>query len=280
MRERLGEPNSGRPTWSDLVGGGQIEHVQLLDQSPLARTARSNPVTYVKAFDAVRQVFAETIDAKTHNFGPGFFSFNVPGGRCERCQGEGRLTIDMQFLADVVMVCPECHGRRYRREALAVLYRGRSIADVLEMTVREAIAFFRGQSGVQARLQCLKDAGLDYLRLGQPAASLSGGEVQRMKLAALLRGRRAGRTLFLLDEPSAGLHATDIAALVDCFDGLLAVGHSLVAVSHNMLLIRAADHVIDLGPGAGEEGGRVVAQGTPEEVAANPDSVTGRFLGG
>jgi excinuclease ABC subunit A len=272
-----GKPRGGR-TWSEIHGAGQIEHVELVDQSPPARTARASPVTYVKAFDAIRRVFAETIDATTHNYGPGFFSFNVEGGRCETCKGEGRLVVDMQFLPDLHMVCPECNGRRYRPAALAVLYRGRSIADVLQMTVREAIGFFRGQVAVQTRLSCLKDAGLDYLRLGQPIHTLSGGESQRLKLAAVLQGKRSGRTLFLLDEPTAGLHATDVAALLDCLDGLVSVGHSLVAVTHHLQLIRSSDYVIDIGPGAGDEGGRVVARGTPEQIASVAESVTGRCL--
>jgi excinuclease ABC subunit A len=278
VRERLGGQAVGKRTWDDVQGTGQVEHVELVTQSPPARSARSNPVTYVKAFDAIRQVFAETIDATTRNYGPGFFSFNVEGGRCESCKGEGRLTVDMQFLPNLVMVCPECNGRRYTREALAVQYRGRSIADVLEMTVREALAFFRGQRAVQSRLACLKDVGLDYLRLGQPLGTLSGGEAQRMKLASFLQTKRAGRTLFLLDEPTAGLFATDVLKLLDCFDALLAVGHSIVAVTHNLALVRAADYVIELGPGAGEGGGQLVATGTPEEIATDSGSKTGCYL--
>ncbi|HVA51782.1 MAG TPA: excinuclease ABC subunit UvrA [Pirellulales bacterium] len=262
----------------DVFGDGQINDAIMIDQSPIGRSPRSNPVTYIKAFDEIRQVFAETIDARTHNYTPSHFSFNVEGGRCDACQGEGYLQIDMQFLADVYMKCAECQGQRYRKEILAVTYRGLNIADVLDMTVREAFAFFRGQVKVQARLKRLMDVGLDYLRLGQPANTLSGGESQRLKLAAHMSAARKGRTLFLLDEPSTGLHFSDIVQLVDCFEALLAVGHSLIVVEHNLQIIQAADYLIDLGPGAGDEGGRVVVQGTPEEVSRHPESITGRHL--
>ncbi|HEX5446944.1 MAG TPA: excinuclease ABC subunit UvrA, partial [Pirellulales bacterium] len=262
----------------DLFGDGQVNDVVMVDQSPIGRSPRSNPVTYIKAFDEIRQVFAETVDARTRNYTAGHFSFNVEGGRCHACEGQGYLEIDMQFLADVYMKCGECQGRRYRREILDVAYRGRNIADVLDLTVREAFAFFRGQTKVQARLKRLIDVGLDYLRLGQPANTLSGGESQRLKLAAHLSGVKRGRTLFLLDEPTTGLHFADIVQLLDCFEALLAIGHSLIVVEHNLHLIKAADYVIDLGPGAAEQGGRVVVQGTPEWVSRNAESITGRYL--
>ncbi len=262
----------------DLFGDGQVNDVVMVDQSPIGRSPRSNPVTYIKAFDEIRQVFAETVDARTRNYTAGHFSFNVEGGRCHACEGQGYLEIDMQFLADVYMKCGECQGRRYRREILDVAYRGRNIADVLDLTVREAFGFFRGQTKVQARLKRLIDVGLDYLRLGQPANTLSGGESQRLKLAAHLSGVKRGRTLFLLDEPTTGLHFADIVQLLDCFEALLAIGHSLIVVEHNLHLIKAADYVIDLGPGAAEQGGRVVVQGTPELVSRNAESITGRYL--
>ncbi|HJT31295.1 MAG TPA: excinuclease ABC subunit UvrA [Pirellulales bacterium] len=262
----------------DLLGDGQVNDVIMVDQSPIGRSPRSNPVTYVKAFDEIRQVFAETVDARTRNYTAGHFSFNVEGGRCNACEGQGSIEIDMQFLADVYMKCAKCQGRRYRREILDVVYRGRNIAEVLDLTVREAFAFFRGQTKVQARLKRLMDVGLDYLRLGQPANTLSGGESQRLKLAAHLSGVKRGRTLFLLDEPTTGLHFSDIVQLLDCFEALLAIGHSLIVVEHNLHLIKAADYVIDLGPGAADEGGRVVVQGTPEFVSRHPESVTGRYL--
>jgi len=264
--------------YDDVVGDGQVDDVVLVDQSPIGRSPRSNPVTYIKAFDPIRAVFAETIEARTHNYGPGHFSFNIEGGRCEACQGEGYVQIDMQFMPDLFMKCGTCGGTRYRREILSVQYRGRNIADVLEMTVREAFTFFRGQSKVQAKLKQLIDVGLDYLQLGQPANTLSGGEAQRLKLAAYLSEATRSRTLFLLDEPTTGLHFSDVVQLLDCFDALLSVGHSLIIVEHNLQLMRAADYIIDMGPGAGSEGGQVIARGTPEEIAADPNSVTGKFL--
>ena len=265
--------------FDDIYGDGQIDDAIMVDQSPIGRSPRSNPVTYLKAFDEIRTVFAETVEARTRNYTAGHFSFNADLGRCNGCSGEGHVQIDMQFLADVYMKCPMCNGTRYRNEILDVTYRGRNIAEVLEMTVREAFTFFRGRPKVQARLKRLIDVGLDYVRLGQPANTLSGGEAQRLKLAGYMSAARRGRCLFLLDEPTTGLHFSDIVQLLDCFDALLAVGHSLIVVEHNLQLIKAADYVIDLGPGAADEGGRVVVQGTPEMVANCPDSITGRFLG-
>ena len=264
--------------YKDIFGDGQVEDVVLVDQSPIGRSPRSNPVTYIKAFDAIREVFAETIDARTHNFTTSHFSFNVDGGRCTACKGDGYLEIDMQFMADVFMKCSQCGGKRYRKEILAVRYRGRNIAEVLEMTVREAFTFFRGHAKVQARLKRLMDVGLDYLRLGQPANTLSGGEAQRLKLAGYMSATRKGRTLFLLDEPTTGLHFADVVQLLDCFDSLLDVGHSLLVVEHNLQMMKSADYIIDLGPGAADEGGEVVAKGTPEFVARQEDSATATFL--
>lgn len=264
--------------YEDVFGDGQIDDVLLIDQSPIGRSPRSNPVTYIKAFDQIRAVFAETLEAQTHNYDAGHFSFNVAGGRCETCEGDGYLEVDMQFLPDVFVKCGQCGGKRYRKEILAVTYRGRNIADVLEMTVREAFGFFRGQAKVQAKLKQLMDVGLDYLRLGQPANTLSAGEAQRLKLAAYLSSAGRHRTLFILDEPTTGLHYADIVQLLDCFDALLNVGHSLIVVEHNVHVIKAADYVIDLGPGAGAEGGRVVAHGTPEKIARAPDSRTAPWL--
>ena len=265
--------------FDDVFGDGQLDDVIMVDQSPIGRSPRSNPVTYLKAFDEIRNVFAETVEARTRNYNAGHFSFNVDGGRCNTCHGDGYLQIDMQFLADVYMKCSQCNGTRYREEILEVKYRGRNIADVLEMTVREAFTFFRGQPRVQARLKRLIDVGLDYVRLGQPANTLSGGEAQRLKLAGYMSSAKRGRCLFILDEPTTGLHFSDVVQLLDCFDALLAVGHSLIVVEHNLQMIKAADYLIDLGPGAADEGGRVVAKGTPEMVARNAESITGRFLG-
>jgi excinuclease ABC subunit A len=264
--------------YDDVVGDGQIDDVVLVDQSSIGRSGRSNPVTYIKAFDPIRQVFAETIEARTHNYTAGHFSFNVEGGRCDACQGEGHIRVDMQFMPDVFIKCSQCGGSRYRKEILAVKYRGKSIAEVLAMTAREAFGFFRGQTKVQARLKQLMDVGLDYLQLGQPANTLSAGEAQRLKLAAHLSEASRSRTLFLLDEPTAGLHFADVVTLLDCFEALLSVGHSLIVIEHNLQLLRAADYIIDLGPEAGDEGGQVVVCGTPEQVAACPTSHTGRFL--
>jgi excinuclease ABC subunit A len=264
--------------FDNVLGAGQLEDVVLIDQAPIGRSPRSNPLTYIKAFDLIRAVFAEQPDAKARNFTAGDFSFNVAGGRCEACEGAGYIAIDMQFMADVYMRCSECGGKRYRRAVLDVKYRGVDISEVLEMTAREGFTFFRGHKKIQSRLKHLIDVGLDYLRLGQPATNLSGGEAQRLKLAAYLLAKRNGRTLFVLDEPTTGLHFSDIVRLLDCFEALLDIGHSLIIVEHNLQLMKAADFIIDLGPGAAEEGGRVVVAGTPEEVAACADSATGRFL--
>ena len=275
-RMRLEAP---RPlTYRDLYGDGQIDDVLLIDQSPIGRSPRSNPVTYIKAFDEIRAVFADTLEARTRNYTASHFSFNVGSGRCPKCEGDGFLAVDMQFLADVYMKCPACNGRRYRREILKVPYRGRNIAEVLEMTVREAFTFFRGSPKVQTRLKQLIDVGLDYLRLGQPANTLSGGEAQRLKLAGYMSAAKRSRTLFILDEPTTGLHFADVTQLLDCFDALVSVGHSLIVVEHNLQMMKSADWIIDLGPGAAEKGGQIVAAGTPEEVARNPRSATGRLL--
>jgi excinuclease ABC subunit A len=264
--------------YDDVLGVGQIEDALRVDQSPIGRTPRSNPVTYVKAFDPIRALFAETTEAKSRSFKAGHFSFNAEGGRCEACEGDGFKQIDMRFMADVYMRCPECQGARYRREVLEVKYRGLSIADVLDLSVREAFNFFRGQRKILSRLKCLIDVGLDYLRLGQPANTLSGGESQRLKLANYVSAARRGRTLFVLDEPTTGLHPSDVMQLIDCFDSLVSMGHSLIVVEHNLQMMCAADYIIDLGPGPADAGGRVVAEGTPEKVAANPASITGPYL--
>ena len=270
---------SDRPLpYSDLLGDKQIDDVVLVDQSPIGRSPRSNPVTYIKAFDPIRALFAEQPEAKALGLTASSFSFNVDGGRCEACQGAGHVEVDMQFLADVYMRCRECDGSRYRPEVREVKHRGRDIAEVLQMTVHEAFRFFRGQKKIQSRLKTLIDVGLDYLQLGQPASTLSGGEAQRLKLAGRLAAKGATRTLFVLDEPTTGLHPSDVEQLVDCFDALVDVGHSLLVIEHNVPLMMAADWIIDLGPGAASEGGRIVVQGTPEEVAACEASATGEAL--
>jgi excinuclease ABC subunit A len=261
-----------------VTGDGQIEQCVLMDQSPIGRSPRSNPVTYIKAFDEIRKVFADTPEAKTRNFTASHFSFNVEGGRCTRCKGEGQIEIDMQFLTDIYMLCPQCGGARYRQEILKIRYRGRSIADVLELTIREAFVFFRGRAKVQEKLKRLMDVGLGYLRLGQGANTLSGGEAQRLKLAAATSWKNKSRTLFILNEPTTGLHFSDIVQLQDCFAAILDVGHSLLVVDHNLQLMKGADYIIDMGPGAAEAGGRVVACGTPEELVRKGNSPTADVL--
>lgn len=264
--------------YNDVFGDSQVDEIVLVDQEPIGRSARSNPVTYVKAFDDIRRTYADTVDAKTHNIKVGQFSFNVGGGRCDKCEGAGQLTIDMQFMSDVYIKCDQCNGTRYRDEVLAVKYRGKSIAETLDLTVREAFTFFRGQPKVQSKLKSLIDVGLGYIRLGQPATTLSSGEAQRLKLGLYLNASRSKRALFILDEPTTGLHMADVVKMFDCFKMLVSVGHSMIVVEHNLQLIKYADWVIDLGPGAADEGGVVVAQGTPETVAGCEDSLTGQYL--
>ncbi len=278
IAQRKGAASDKPLAFLSIDGLSPIEEVMLIDQSPISRSPRSCPVTYVKAFDPIRKVFADCVDARTRNFGPGAFSFNSADGQCTACEGAGVLEIDMQFLADVSVTCPTCRGSRYRDEILQVRYRDQSIADVLEMTVRQAYQFFRGHAKVQARLKRMIDVGLDYVTLGQPATTLSSGEGQRLKLAAFLASASRRRTLFVLDEPTTGLHFADIVRLVDCFDALIADGHSLVVVEHHVMLMQAADYIIDLGPGAAEQGGEVVAQGTPAQVAKVKRSKTGEVL--
>lgn len=250
--------------FKSLHGVDKIEDCLLVDQSPISRSPRSCPVTFAKAFDEIRKAFAETVDARIRNFKSGHFSFNSAAGQCAACEGAGVQTVDMQFLADVSMRCPECRGRRYRDEVLQIRYRDRTIADVLEMTVKEAYLFFRTMPKAQSRLKRLIDVGLDYVMLGQPATTLSSGEAQRLKLAAFLAGSTKKRTLFLMDEPTTGLHFADIIRLIDCFNALIADGHSLIVIEHHPMLIAAADWIIDIGPGAADEGGQVVFSGPPQ----------------
>ncbi len=271
--------------YRELRGANAIDDVILIDQSPIGRTPRSNPVTYLKAYDEIRHAFAGTLEARLRNYDAGQFSFNVEGGRCQACEGNGFQTIDMQFLADVMIRCPECRGTRFRPQTLEVTYRGKNIAEVLDLTAREAFAFFKHRPKVQAKLRPLIDVGLDYLRLGQPANTLSGGEAQRLKLAghlagsagAVTRAASGPKTLFLLDEPTTGLHPADVQKLIGCLDALADLGHTLVIVEHSPELMAAADWLIDLGPEGGGDGGRVVATGSPEAVA-QADTETGRVL--
>ncbi|WP_417389995.1 ABC-ATPase UvrA [Gimesia sp.] len=262
-----------------LSGADQIDEVILLDHSLTGQNPRSIPATYLNLFDEIRSIFSKTPDARLRNLAPGHFSFNSKsGGRCPVCKGTGKIEIDLQFLADLTMDCQECHGKRYQRELLDIKYRKLNIAEVLELTVDEAFPFFRGQPALQKKLKQLKDVGLGYLPLGQPLPTLSGGECQRLKLAAYLNTSSRNKTLFLMNEPTRGLHPLDIQYVLNCFNYLLAAGHSIILIEHNLDLIRAADHIIDLGPEAGAEGGCIVVTGTPAEVAAHPTSYTGMAL--
>src|SRR5215469_4634476 len=262
-----------------LEGDESVQDVVIVDQSPIGRTPRSNPATYLKAFDAIREVFAETPDAKRRGYSAGHFSFNVPGGRCETCQGDGTVTVEMQFLADVELICEECRGQRFKSSVLEVRYHGKNIHDILQLTVREALAFFVNVPKVVSKLRILNEIGLGYLRLGQSATTLSGGEAQRLKLAAHLTRTENRGILYILDEPTTGLHFDDIAKLLAAFRKLLESGASLLVIEHNLDVIKSADWLIDLGPEGGDQGGKIIATGTPEQVARNTQSHTGRFLG-
>jgi excinuclease ABC subunit A len=262
----------------------KVEHAELLsavvlvDQTPIGRTPRSNPVTYIKAFDLIRELFAKTPEADRRGYTAGHFSFNIPGGRCETCQGDGTVTVEMQFLADVELVCDDCKGTRFKPTVLDVKYRGLNIHEVLQLTVKEAISFFSATPRLVHKLQVLDDVGLGYLRLGQSATTLSGGEAQRVKLAAHLSQATSEGTLYIFDEPTTGLHFDDIAKLLDAFERLLRSGGSILIIEHNLEVIRCADWVIDLGPEGGDRGGRIVAEGTPEQIAEVAESYTGRYL--
>jgi excinuclease ABC subunit A len=264
--------------YQKLDGGTHIDEVMLVDQSPIGRTPRSNPVTYIKVYDAIRETFANTREAQSRGFEPSHFSFNVPGGRCEVCQGDGTVTVEMQFLADVELVCEECKGTRFKQQILDVRYRGKNIHDVLNLTVHEALGFFREVPKITNRLRVLDEVGLGYLRLGQSATTLSGGEAQRVKLASHLSKRAGGRTLYIFDEPTTGLHFDDINKLLTAFRALIDAGGSLLVIEHNLDVIKTADYIIDLGPEGGEAGGQVVATGTPEQIMKVKGSYTGRYL--
>ena len=268
-----------RPGKFDAIEG--LEHLDKvvgIDQSPIGRTPRSNPATYTGLFNDIRDLFAATADARTRGYGPGRFSFNVKGGRCEACGGDGLVKIEMHFLADVYVPCEVCRGRRYNRETLEVLYKGKNIADVLDMTAEEALAFFENLPKIRQKVQTLVDVGLGYIKLGQSSTTLSGGEAQRVKLATELSRRATGRTIYILDEPTTGLHIADVHRLIDILQLLANAGNTVLVIEHNLDVIKVADHIIDLGPEGGAGGGSIVAQGTPEEVAACPASFTGQYL--
>lgn len=273
-----GEAVSNVGKCQGIKGTESIGSVELVDQSPIGKTPRSTPATYTKAFEYIRDVFATTQAAKQLGWKAGSFSFNVPGGRCEVCEGDGVIKIEMQFLADLYLECEECKGSRYKREAHTILYRGKSIVDVIQMTVDEALLFFQQEHRITARLQALQDVGLGYMKLGQPGTTLSGGEAQRIKLAAHLLEKNQDSTLFIFDEPTTGLHLDDIAKLLRCFTQLVRRGHSLLIVEHNTEIIKSADWIIDLGPEAGEKGGYVIATGTPEKIITVEQSHTGNYL--
>jgi excinuclease ABC subunit A len=283
----------GPATWESLEGDQFIDEVVLVDQSPIGRTPRSNPVTYIKAFDAIRDLFAALPEAKKRGFTSGHFSFNIPGGRCETCQGDGTVTVEMQFLADVELICEECKGTRYKAQVLEVRYRGKNIHEVLNLTVKEALKFFAEVPKITEKLRVLDEVGLGYLRLGQSATTLSGGEAQRMKLAAHLQpaareigrpssarpeeGRRR-RLLYIFDEPTTGLHFDDVSKLLAAFRRLIDAGGSILVIEHNLEVIKTADWVIDLGPEGGARGGKIVGVGPPEAIAKLPTSYTGKYL--
>src|SRR6202161_2700762 len=261
-----------------IHGLDQLDKIIAVDQSPIGRTPRSNPATYTGLFDVIRDLFAKTQEARARGYKPGRFSFNVKGGRCEVCRGDGQIKIEMHFLPDVYVPCEQCHGKRYNRETLEVRFKGKSIADVLDMPVEQALQFFEHIPKVRRRLETLNAVGLGYVRLGQPATTLSGGEAQRVKLATELSKVATGRTLYILDEPTTGLHFADVQRLLEVLQRLVDAGNSVVVIEHNLDVIKSADRLIDMGPEGGEEGGIVIAQGTPEQVAAEPISHTGEFL--
>jgi excinuclease ABC, A subunit len=261
-----------------IEGIEKLDKVICIDQSPIGRTPRSNPATYTGVFTDIRNLFAETQDARKRGFKPGRFSFNVKGGRCEACEGDGVKKIEMHFLPDVYVTCDVCRGHRYNRDTLEVRYKGKNISEVLDMTAEEGLEFFSAMPSIARKLRAMCEVGLGYVKLGQSSTTLSGGEAQRVKLASELAKRATGRTFYLLDEPTTGLHTADVAKLIDVLQRLVDAGNTVLVIEHNLDLIKTADHIIDLGPDGGDGGGRFVASGTPEEVARCPESFTGQFL--
>lgn len=277
-RQKLNKENEVAGNYVATSGWHHLDKHVVINQTPIGRTPRSNAATYTGVFDSIRKLFADSKEARAHKLTASHFSFNAPGGRCERCEGAGYLTVAMHFLPDTLVRCPVCHGKRFKHEILEVMYRGHNIADVLNMTIDEAYRLFGDVETAASRLSLLMDVGLSYLRLGQPATTLSGGEVQRIKLAKELSQRSTGRTLYLLDEPTTGLHVADIARLLDVLQRLVDAGNTVIVIEHNLDVIKTADWVVDLGPEGGANGGQIVAQGTPEQIAACPDSITGHIL--
>jgi len=255
-----------------------VDKVVDVDQSPIGRTPRSNPATYTQVFTQIRDLYAQLPESQIRGYAPGRFSFNVKGGRCEECKGDGMKCIEMHFLPDTYVECQVCHGRRFNRETLEVVYKGKSIADVLDLTIDEACEFFSAQPNICHKITTLRDVGLGYLTLGQSATTLSGGEAQRVKLAKELSKRATGKTVYILDEPTTGLHFEDIRKLLEVLQALVNTGNTVIVIEHNLDVIKSADYIIDMGPEGGEHGGQVVATGTPEKVAKDKGSVTGRFI--
>jgi excinuclease ABC subunit A len=269
----------GKPGRHKVIHGLEnIDKIINIDQSPIGRTPRSNPATYTGVFDAIRQLFSGTPEAKMRGYKAGRFSFNVKGGRCEACRGDGIIKIEMHFLPDVYVPCEVCKGARYNRETLEVTYKGKTISDVLNMTIDEAVEFFANVPSIARKMRVIQDVGLGYVRLGQPATTLSGGEAQRVKLATELSRRSTGRTLYILDEPTTGLHTADIEKLLVILQRLVDGGDTVIVIEHNLDVIKSADYIIDLGPEGGDQGGTIVAQGTPEEIARVKKSYTGKYL--
>ena len=262
----------------DVLGLEHIDKVIDIDQSPIGRTPRSNPATYTGVFDHIRDIFAQVPEAKMRGYQKGRFSFNVSGGRCEHCKGDGIIKIEMHFLPDVYVQCDVCKGKRYNRETLEVRYKGKNIADVLELTVEEALEYFSNIPKIKRKIQTLHDVGLGYIRLGQPSTQLSGGEAQRIKLATELSKVSTGKTLYILDEPTTGLHTADVHNLIEVLQKLVDAGNTIVVIEHNLDVIKSADHIIDLGPDGGDNGGTILVSGTPEVVAMHETSYTGEFL--
>ena len=262
----------------DIIGLEQLDKVIDIDQSPIGRTPRSNPATYTGVFDMIRDLFAATADAKAKGYKNGRFSFNVKGGRCEACSGDGIIKIEMHFLPDVYVPCEVCGGKRYNRETLDVKYKGKSIYDVLDMTVEEALHFFENVPSIHRKIETMYDVGLSYVKLGQPSTQLSGGEAQRIKLATELSKRSTGKTIYILDEPTTGLHFADVHKLIEILHRLADGGNTVVVIEHNLDVIKTADYILDMGPEGGDGGGTLIAKGTPEEVAENPKSYTGIYI--
>ena len=278
LSARLHRANTVSGRHDEIQGIENLDKAIIIDQSPIGRTPRSNPATYTGLFTPIRELFAAMPEAKLRGYGPGRFSFNVRGGRCENCSGDGIIKIEMHFLPDVYVPCEECHGKRYNREALEIHYKGKTISDVLAMTCEQALEFFENIPSINRKLQTLVDVGLGYITLGQSATTLSGGEAQRIKLATELSRRPTGKTLYILDEPTTGLHVADVAKLLDVLHALVDAGNSMVVIEHNLDVIKSADHIIDMGPEGGDAGGYVIAEGTPEQVSKVAASYTGHFL--